>query len=107
MCVDYKALNRVTVHNRYPLPRIDELLDRLRGARLFTKIDLRSGYHQICVHPSDVHKIAFRTRYGHFEFLVLPFGLTNAPATFMHLMHSIFREYLDDVIIIFLDDILV
>ena len=107
MCVDYRALNRLTVHNRYPLPHIDELLDKLRGARLSTKIDLCSGYHQIRVHPSDVHKIAFRTRYGYFEFLVLPFGLTNAPATFMHLMHNIFPEYLDDFIIIFLDDILV
>ena len=107
MCVDYRALNRVTVHNRYPLPHIEDLLDRLQGVKFFTKIDLRSGYHQIRVHPTDVPKTAFRTRYGHFEFLVLPFGLTNAPATFMHLMHSIFREQLDDFIVMFLDDILV
>ena len=107
MCANYRALNRVTVHNRYPLPRIDELLDRLCGANLFTKIDLESGYHQIRVHPDDVHKIVFRTMYGHFEFLVLPFGLANALATFMHIMHSIFREQLGDYIIIFLDDILV
>ena len=106
MCVDYRALNRVTAHNRYPLPRIEDFLDRLQGAKLFTKIDLCSGYHQIRVHPSDVHKTAFRMRYGHFEFLVLPFGLTNAPTTFMHLMHSSLREQLDDFIVIFLDDIL-
>ena len=107
MCVDYRVLNRITVHNRYPLPRIDELRDRLLGAKLFTKIDLRNGYHQIRVHPDDVHKTTFRTRYGHSEFFVLPFGLTNAPARFMNLMHSIFREQLDDFVIIFLDDILV
>ena len=101
MCVDYQALNRVIVHKKYPLPRIDELLDRLLATKLFTKIDLCSGYHQIRVHPDDVHKTAFRTRYGNFEFLVLPFGLTN------DLMHSIFREQLDDFVIIFLDDILV
>ena len=82
-------------------------MDRRLGAKLFTKIDLRSGYHQIRVHPEDVPKTAFRTRYGHFEFLVLPFGLTNAQATFMNLMHLIFREQLDDFVIIFLDDILV
>ena len=92
----------MTVHNRYPLPHIDELLDRLRSTILFTKIDLLGGYHQIRVHPSDVHKTVFCMKYGHFEFLVLLFGLTNVPATFMHLMHSIFWEYLDDFIIFFL-----
>ena len=107
MCVDYRALNKVTVHNRYPLSRIDELLDRLQVSRFFTNIDLKSGYHQIRMHPDSIQKTAFRSWYGHFEFLVLPFGLTNAPATFMHLMHQIFREQLDQFIIIFLDDILV
>lgn len=107
MCVDYRALNKITVKNSYPLPRISELLDRLHGAVCFSKIDLRSGYHQIRISEEDVEKTAFKTRYGHFEFLVLPFGLCNAPATFMRMMHDIFHDYLDSFVIIYLDDILV
>ncbi|XP_019238464.1 PREDICTED: uncharacterized protein LOC109218544 [Nicotiana attenuata] len=107
MCIDYRQLNKVTVKNRYPLPPIDDLFDQLQGARVFSKIYLRSGYHQLKIRDLDIPKTAFRTRYGHYEFLFMSFGLTNAPAAFMHLMHSVFRPYLDSFVIVFIDDILV
>jgi transposase InsO family protein len=107
MCVDYRALNNVTIRNKYPLPRIDECFDRLAGARYFTKLDLKSGYYQVRVHPDDVDKTAFNTRYGQFKFLVMPFGLTNAPPTFQTMMNDILRPYLDEFALVYLDDILI
>ena len=97
----------VTIKNRYPLPRIDDLFDQLRGARVYSKIDLRTGYHQLRVRETDIPKTTFRMRYGNFEFTVMPFGLTNAPAAFMDLMHRVFQPYLDQFIVVFVDDILI
>ena len=107
LCIDYRQWNRVMIQNRYPLPRIDDLFDQLRGVRVYFKINLRTGYHQLRVRETDIPKTAFRTRYGHFEFTVMPFGLTNAPAAFMDLMHRVFQPYLDQFVVVFVDDILI
>ena len=107
MCIDYRQINKVTVKNKYSLPRIEDLFDQLKGAGVFSNIDLRSGYYQLRVKEGDVPKTAFRTRYGHYEFLVMPFGLTNAPEAFMDLMNRVFRPYVDQFVVVFIDDILV
>ena len=107
LCIEFRELNKVTIKNKYPLPRIDDLFDQLKEAAYFSKIDLRSGYHQLKIKPEDMPKTAFRTRYGHYEFLVMPLGLTNAHVAFMDLMDRVFKKYLDKFVSVFLDDILI
>jgi hypothetical protein len=107
MCIDYRALNEVTIKNKYPLPRIEDLFDQLRGASVFSKIDLRSGYHQLRIRPSDIPKTTFITKYRLYEFTVMSFGLTNALAFFMNLMNNVFMDYLNKFVVVFIDNILI
>ncbi|GKC50680.1 putative reverse transcriptase domain-containing protein [Tanacetum coccineum] len=107
MCINYRELNKLTINNRYPLPRFDDLFDQLQGSSTYSKIDLRSGYHQLRVRDEDIPKTAFKTRYRHYKFQVMPFGLTNAPDVFMDLMNHVCKPYLDKFVIVFIDDILI
>jgi hypothetical protein len=107
MCIDYRALNEVTIKNKYPFPRIEDLFDQLRGANVFSKIDLRSCYHQLRIRPSDIPKTTFITKYGLYEFTIMSFGLMNALAFFMNLMNSVFMDYLGKFVVVFMDDILI
>ena len=107
LCVDYQQLNKMTIKNKYPLSRIDDLIDQFHGSLVFSKINLRSGYHQILLKVDDVHKTTFRSRYGHYEYVVMPFGVTNASAMFMDYMNWIFRPFLDKFVIVFIDYILI
>jgi len=107
LCIDYRQLNKLNIKNRYPLPRIDDMFDKMRGEEVFSKIDLRFGYHQVRIKNKNIYKTTFRTRYGHYEFVVIPFGLTNAPASFMCLMNNILSKYVDQFVIVFIDDILI
>jgi hypothetical protein len=107
LCIDFQQLNKVTIKNKYPLPRIDDLFDQLKDEKIFSKIDIKSGYHQVRIKEENISKTSFRTRHGHYEFTVVPFGLSNAPTFFMCLMNSVFQEYLDKFVIVFLDEILV
>jgi hypothetical protein len=107
LCIDYRQLNKVTIKEKYPLHRINDPFDQVGGAKSFSKLDLRFGYHQVRIKDQDIYKTTFCTRYRHYEFVVIPFGLTNAPATFMCLMNNIFNQYLDKFVVVFIDDILV
>ena len=107
LCIDYHQLNKMTIKNRYPLPCIDDMFDQLRGAMLFSKIDLRSGYHQVRIKDDDIFKTYFRTRYGHYEFVVMPFGLTNATVFFICLMNNVMHKYLDNFVVMFINNILI